>query len=56
MKRTTLCLIALAVLLGLPLAAAAQATETPPRPMVYTTYFTCEPNEQWLADMIVETV
>lgn len=56
MHKLPVRLIALAVLLGLPLAATAQDAETPPQPMVYATYFTCDVTEQWLADMIVETV
>jgi hypothetical protein len=56
MSRVFVPLIALTALLGLPLAAAAQDDEAPPKPLVYATYFECEPNDQWLADMIVETV
>ncbi len=56
MLKIPVALTVLTALLVLPLAAAAQEDEAPPRPFAYSTYFQCEPNEQWLVDMIVETV
>lgn len=56
MLRILVSLTALSVLLLLPLAAAAQEEEAPAPPFVYSTYFECDPTNEWLADMIVETV
>ena len=56
MLKIPVALTALAALLVLPLAAAAQEAAAAPRPFVYATYFECDTTEQWLADMIVETV
>jgi hypothetical protein len=56
MKKNLLTLAALAGLLLVPLVATAQDDEAPARPFVYATYFECDTSNQWLADMIVETV
>lgn len=54
--KVRITLAALSALLVLPLAAVAQEDEAPPQPFAYATYFECEQSDQWLADMIVETV
>lgn len=56
MLKISASLTALSALLVLPFAAAAQDAAAPPQPYVYATYFECDTTEQWLADMIVETV
>ncbi|MDH3746241.1 MAG: hypothetical protein OES47_14165, partial [Acidobacteriota bacterium] len=56
MLKIHVSLTALAALLVLPLSAGAQSDDATPRPFAYSTYFQCEPTEQWLVDMIVETV
>ena len=55
MSKTTAALIAITALLVLPLAAVAQDDE-PEMPYVYSTYFVCDTPQEWLADMIIETV